>query len=291
MVSRVEYSLTTREKSIAELETSLIYVGTCERQLEKITTLLALTIYSKDSREDREKYFYTAVELAQRCIEDDTIGVPYWREIISTFLHYIRPGMSPEETCSPAFMHLIHDYIQLESNTWIQKRLQHTAHLKESLNNKSTSEKILDTFEAAFGLIRLLIISDDSGEIITQHRIDASEIDTLRDPSKTVLRYTIVRPFDRTRTYCVLIDLGSMESANQIAEHHWKNIIQKIIDIYIERKEIEFCMNQHKIIDAIKFIEEKVEKMKIITSGQNNYRGFIEIVMRVMDPNISHESI
>ena len=290
VASTVGTNLSSRGTSIEQLKESLTYVGTCAEQLKKVTTLLALTMYSKDSREDREKYFYTAVELVQRCIEDDIIGIPYWREIISTFLLYIRPGMSPLETSSPAFMQFVHNNIQLESNTWIQKRLQHTADLKEILNTKNAAEEILDRLETAFGLIRLLIISDDSGEIVTNHRIDTSDLDGLRNSSLPTIRHTTIRPFDRTRTYSVIIDLGSVEPANQIADHHWENFIQKIINIYIEKKEIDFCINQHAIIDEIKSIEKEMEAVDTITSGWNDYRGFIESVKWAMDPTISHES-
>ena len=291
MSFRVQNSLTKREKSIAELETSLLYIGTCAKQLEKITTLLALTIYNKDSQEDREKYFYTAVELAQRCIKDDTKGVPYWREIISTFLQYIDPGMTPLETSSPAFMRRINRDIVLEMNVWNTERIQQTADLKEILNTKSAAEEILDKLETAFGLIRLLIISDDSGEIVSKHRIDTSDLDGLRHPSLPNIRHTTIRPFDKTRTYSVIIDLGSVEPANQIADHHWENFIQKIINIYIEKKEIEFCINQHTIIDEISSIEKQMEAVDIVSSQWNDYRIFIESVIWLMDPTISHKYV
>ncbi len=109
-----------REISIEKLKASLEYVGTCAEQLGKITDLLSLTMYYKDSPEDREKYFYTAVELAQRCIEDDTIRVLYWKEIISTFLLYIRK-MTPEQANDATHMQSARDHIPVASIVWNQK--------------------------------------------------------------------------------------------------------------------------------------------------------------------------
>ncbi len=64
----------------------------------------------------------------------------------------------------------------------------------------------------------------------------------------------------------MVIDRGSRESANQIAGHHWENMIQKIINTYIEKREIDFCINQHAIIDEIKSIEKEMEAVDIVSS-------------------------
>ena len=256
------------------LQHSLLLPGTCEEQIKKIFTLLRLTEMSKDSPENREKYFYTAVEIAQRYIADSTTGKPYWEEIISTFLFYIRPGITPLEVCSPAFMQLVHDYIQWAGRTWTQNRLDRTADLKNNFNSKSTPSEILASFEAVFGPVRLVIISDDSREAIIRHNASTGTPNTIYKTQITI--------FNRKKNYTVAIDQGDDGLNNQIVAMHWNNYIKALVDIYVEKMEDSFFREQHNNLEQIH--QKEAQEGARILSMNTDYSAFLSRALATIEP-------
>jgi hypothetical protein len=69
---------------------------------------------------------------------------------------------------------------------------------------------ILDKLEDTFGPIRLLIVSQDSSEVVSNHRFQEQEIvDKIRVSRYTQCLSVII--YDRSRKYLIWIDRGSEE--------------------------------------------------------------------------------
>jgi SAM-dependent MidA family methyltransferase len=86
--------------------------------------------------------------------------------------------------------------------------------------------------------MRLLIISNETGEDIATHNIDRAQRELLKECpySPHTLETSI---FDRVRGYSLFIDYGSLEPENQIKNPDW-NIVLSYIEKHVQDKEYAF---------------------------------------------------
>lgn len=84
-------------------------------------------------------------------------------------------------------------------------------YIRGYLGSNHPSDEIIEKLEGMFGMIRLLIISENSGETVINHRFEKSEMEVLKK-NPINARYTTVDIFDKPRKYTVMVDRG--ESAD-----------------------------------------------------------------------------
>lgn len=154
---------------------------------------------------------------------------------------------------------------------------------KTYLSGMTHPQEILDKLERLIGPVRLIITSQDSGEVLIRHNIDQGDIGIAKNMPITL--YTIeVSIFNRKKKYTIAIDHGNNETSNQIKPTDWNDYIKTIIDIYIERMEELSSQRQHSNLKKIQQQEVK-EGMRIL-SLDRDYSIFLSRVIRSIDPEL-----
>ncbi len=218
-------------------ERALAHTGTCREQCIKIRAFLLLHKVNPVGLYNWESYFYGAVELALRYWKDEPFQMCESQIILSTYLEW---GVQPSifwkfpkkfiQSLTPLFF----TAIRWESSLRTQKKQENRWDIQNYAHD--TPGNLLERIENLFGPVRLLILSKKSDEIITRHRIGLPEATFLKNTSKYIHSLTVYI-FDKPVEYRVIMDYGSDEWWNQFEEGFWKNIIQPLLRIYIERIE------------------------------------------------------
>lgn len=152
------------------------------------------------------------------------------------------------------------------------------------LSGMTHPQEILDKLERLIGPVRLLITSEDSREVLVQHNISQSDMQT--PENLPISRYrTEASIFNRKKKYTIAIDHGDNATSNQIKATDWNDYIKAIIDIYIERMEGLSSQRQHSNLKKIQQQEVK-EGMRILSLNRD-YSIFLSRVIRSIDPELS----
>lgn len=173
----------------------------------------------------------------------------------------------------PQLVQLLCTVILSESHARIEERLRKATDTKAYLENVYSTSMILDKLKDAFGPVRLLIVSKDSSEIVSNNRFQEHEIDPATTSPRTQCLPVVI--FDRSRKYLINIDRGSNEPANQFSAYELQYIINPLLDAYIKQLEHTFFTWN---LDNSSFIETAEAKAETL-SETNDYRGFVSQVI------------
>ena len=261
-------------------------IWTVEQQIQKIEILLILVqLHDRDYEQwTRVDFFYQAVELLERyqmyVDKYQSIIVDAYIQYINTEFGYIFP-----EAYRPTMSGLIYTKILSEYN------IRLFAHLEESasadfVSDTDTPLQIIQKLEQVFWVLRILVFSEESGEICMEHRCCSSDVGTfLSFPMNT----SEIEIFDIPRKYHIAIDHGSSEMANQCKKSQLEHIIYPIIGKYIQKKWYDFFQYASDNSDTIVTLESAIELKMTIPL----YTEFISSVTDALDPlefHRAHES-
>ncbi|MDD5377414.1 MAG: histidine phosphatase family protein [Candidatus Gracilibacteria bacterium] len=259
----------------------------------KIRSLLLLVklYHAKGMKEDKEECFYSAVELTNKHVGEGVRNAPEWKEIITTYLSDIHPdfqkifkskhrGFSSkillETVILPEGKRRMLEQ-ELKERKSKERELKEMQYIRTYLSTVRLSDEILEKLKNMFGTIRLLIISENSGEAIIKHGFGESEVGALRK-NPTDARYTTVDIFDKPRKYMVMMDCG--ELLDGFEEYHPDSIVNVMIDEFIKRREGELF--RHAIGNGNEI--EAIEKCMGGLSEGNDYSVFMgDVIERYMD--------
>ncbi len=270
-----------RRRYLGQLESSLLAVGTCEDHLKDIVSLLRLTdlcteeTHGESFREAREFYFYRAVTIGRRYLWDrlweDSRGI----DIFRIYTSCIAPWIQPIHLSEPTFVKLAYTGIKEEVENRKNLLLNEAKKTDIYLEGVRDHNDIIRKIESVFWPVRLLILSEESGEPITIHRMDARKIKSIRKSARKY-EYTLkVDILGQSRKYRVIIDYGSSEDRNRPEEDHIKDIINPILVRHIEQKEDAVISYARDYRD----ITQKVEKTMRLVETPDDYSRFVEMVL------------
>ncbi len=231
-----------RNRYIKVQEDSLNSVWNCEEHKRKIATLLRLMEVSTEEthgdrlKQAREVYFYRAVTIGRLYFWDDLWKDKSGEALLSSYFGYIAEVKNPVYMNEPE--HIAGIYARIEQEIEKRRTLLLSEAKKTDIYLKWVKDynDIIRKIEAIFWSVRLLIVSEESGEPITIHRMDARKIKSIRKSARKY-EYTLkVDILGQSRKYRVIIDYGSSEDRNRPEEDHIKNIINPILVRHIEQK-------------------------------------------------------
>ena len=142
---------------------------------------------------------------------------------------------------------------------------------QESRSNILERFNSIESLEKMLGPIQLLIVSQESGRPIIQHRIDNVEVPLLQQ--KIPLRSSTVKVHGQSGTYSIWIQ--GIEQP--ISDERWTDLIKRIIDSYIRKCEQEWQMTHQSELRQIK---DKEEKMNPFVDKNSDYRNLISGILR-----------
>lgn len=175
--------------------------------------------------------------------------------------------------------------ILFDKNERKQREIIAAKNTQTYLSGITEPPHLLDKLESLIGHVRLLIISEASGEVVVRHNINHDGIQAPEDIPNTRFE-TEVSTFDRKNRYRIAIDHGSDETNNQINETDWNDYIKAIIDVYIERFESVLFHQKYGNIMSIRSIEKKRKKPE----EHYEYGEFLNSLISSQLPPGTHES-
>jgi broad specificity phosphatase PhoE len=280
----VEWSESSREDlldyknlAIQYCNNAILHAGNCDAQIIRIKSLLLLIKLHRWEILIQKDYFYNAVEIANHYFSDTLWNTFIGKEIIVLFLSDIDPDFSitfPEEYIQKLIW-LIQIKILSVSNQILQARLVKITNTEEYLKESDSIQEIICKLDEAFGPIRLLIVSQESDEVLINHGFETSDIKNLLQLSKHI-RYATVNIFDNQKRYSILIDRGSDEDLNQLNNLPIQHIIEKIVEKWIKVREYSLSWDASDNNATIDSVESNIMNL----SQRGNYNNFISLVIK-----------
>ena len=266
---------TFKRKEIDQLVKNISVVGDSEQQISKIQLLLILAKDADIGKAEREWYFYQAVDIAKQYFWKSYLDNRHWKPIVDIYRGYIASNVDIS----------IRKSMMYDNNERRQREIMTAKNTQTYLSGITDPDKILAKLESLIGSVRLIITSENSGEVVVRHNINQSDIQTTE--YIPISRYrTEVNIFDRKNWYVIAIDHGSNETNNQINESDWNDYIKPIIDIYIEQLESALFHQKYENIVSIRSIEKQRKKPQ----EHYEYGAFLESLIASQLVPWTHES-
>jgi hypothetical protein len=210
---------------------------------------------------------------------EDNLG----KELLKSHLRHIAKNKNPLHINDPEYIEGLCAKIEKESEKRRKLLIEEAKDTENYLSGITDYSNIIRALEGTFWPLRLLIISGDSGEPLTIHRMDTEDIEHIRRSSQG-FEYTLeVTIFDKLRKYRILIDRGSAEPLNQFTSDDIKLIISPALLRYIKLKEYAFT----SFTSDYRTITRTAEREMQILAEPQRYDDFLASVIR----DIPHTSI